>query len=324
MGAIAPMGRSYTTNRMTNPKVIFAGTPDFAVASLKALVDSGVAPIAVLTQPDRPAGRGKRLSASPVKLLAEELGIPVLQPKTLRDASVVAELEALQPDLIVVAAYGLLLPQNVLDIPRAGCLNVHASLLPRWRGAAPIQAVILAGDEKTGVCLMSMEAGLDTGPVYGSDAITINDGETAGELHDRLAKLGGRVLAQHIKDIASGKLEAIAQDDNCATYAGKIETADAAIDWQHSARQIERQVRAFNPVPGAWFMHGDERIKCWRAKSIAGVNAPPGTVVTATKEGIVIACGDGALSIESLQRPGKRAVTAGEFANQIDLAGQRL
>jgi methionyl-tRNA formyltransferase len=309
---------------MTNPKVIFAGTPDFAVASLKALVESCITPIAVLTQPDRPAGRGKRLSASPVKQFAEDLGIPVLQPETLRDASVVAELEAMQPDLMVVAAYGLLLPQNVLDIPRAGCVNVHASLLPRWRGAAPIQAVLLAGDEKTGVCLMSIEAGLDTGPVYSSEAITINDDETAGELHDRLAKLGGRVLAQHVREIVAGELEAIVQDDSRATYAGKIATADAAIDWRRSARDIDRQVRAFNPVPGAWFMHGDERIKCWRAKAVAGVDAPPGTVVAASQEGVVVACGDGALSIESLQRPGKRTITAGEFANQVDLAGQRL
>jgi methionyl-tRNA formyltransferase len=309
---------------MNSLNVIFAGTPDFAVASLTALVESGIPPIAVLTQPDRPAGRGKRLSASPVKRVAEQLGIPLLQPKTLRDASVVAELEAMQPDLIVVAAYGLLLPQNVLQIPRAGCLNVHASLLPRWRGAAPIQAALLAGDKKTGVCLMSMEAGLDTGPVYSSDAITINDGETAGELHDRLARLGGQALARHVKEIAAGKLEAIAQDDSRATYAGKITTADAAIDWRCSAREIERRVRAFNPVPGAWFMHCDERIKCWRAKAVAGVDAPPGTVVAATQAGLVVACGDGALSIESLQRPGKRTVTAGEFANQVNLTGQRL
>ncbi len=309
---------------MNTPNVIFAGTPDFAVASLKALVESGITPIAVLTQPDRPAGRGKRVSASPVKQFAEGLGIPVLQPKTVRDASVIAELEALQPDLMVVAAYGLILPQRVLDIPRAGCVNVHASLLPRWRGAAPIQAALLAGDEETGVCLMSVEAGLDTGPVFSSDAITINAGETAGELHDRLAELGGRVLAQHIKEIAAGKLEAIAQDDSRATYARKITTADAAIDWRRPARHIERQVRAFNPVPGAWFMHGDERIKCWRAKPVAGVDAPPGTVVAATQEGIVVACGEGALSIELLQRPGKRTVTAGEFANQVDLTGQQL
>jgi len=309
---------------MNTPNVIFAGTPDFAVASLTALVESGVTPVAVLTQPDRPAGRGKRLSASPVKQLAEELGIPVLQPKTLRDASVVAELKALQPDLMVVAAYGLILPQDVLDIPRAGCVNVHASLLPRWRGAAPIQAAILAGDEQAGVCLMSIEAGLDSGPVFSSDAITIGETETAGELHDRLAELGGRVLAKHIAEIASGILDAKEQDESLVTYAGKIKTDDAAIDWQRSARGIERQVRAFNPAPGAWFMQGEERIKCWRARQIAGVDAPPGTVVAAGQDGIVVSCGDGALNIESLQRPGKRAVTAGEFANQVNNVGQKL
>ncbi len=309
---------------MNTSKVIFAGTPHFAAASLTALVESGVTPIAILTQPDRPAGRGKHLSASPVKQTAEELGIPVLQPKTLRDESVVAELDALQPDLIVVAAYGLILPQSVLDIPRAGCLNVHASLLPRWRGAAPIQAAILAGDEKTGVCLMSMEAGLDSGPVYSSDTITIGDNETAGELHDRLADLGGRALAKHVNEIISGTLGAVAQDANCATYAGKIKTVDAAIDWQHSALEIARQVRAFNPVPGAWFMNGDERIKCWRAKPVAGIDAPPGTVVASGQEGIVVSCGEGALSLESLQRPGKRAVSAREFANQVDMVGRRL
>ena len=324
MGAIAPMGCSYTTNRMTKPNVIFAGTPDFAVASLRALLESGNAPAAVLTQPDRPAGRGKRLSASPVKQVAKEHDIPVLQPKTLRDASVVAELDALQPDLIVVAAYGLILPQTVLDIPRAGCLNVHASLLPRWRGAAPIQAAILAGDEKTGVSLMAMEAGLDSGPVYSRSTITIGDDESAGELHDRLADLGGQALAKHLDEILSGRLEATPQDATCATYAGKINTSDAAIDWQRPAREIERQARAFNPVPGAWFMLGDERLKIWRATLTAGVDVPPGTIVASGKDGIVVSCGDGALNIELLQRPGKRAVTAGEFANQVELTGLRL
>ena len=289
-----------------------------------ALVDSGVIPIAVLTQPDRRAGRGKRLSKSPVKKVAEKLGIPVLQPQTLRDESVVAELKALQPDLLVVAAYGLILPQDVLDIASADCLNVHASLLPRWRGAAPIQAAILAGDEQAGVCLMSMEAGLDSGPVYSSNALSIGGTETAGELHDRLAKLGGRALAKHIGEIVSGKLEATPQDERHVTYAGKFKSDDAAIDWQRPARQIERQVRAFNPLPGAWFMLGDERIKCWRARPIAGVDAPPGTVVAAGQDGIVVSCGNGALSIESLQRPGKRAVTAGEFADQVDIIGRRL
>ena len=195
---------------MTTPRIIFAGTPDFALASLMALVESGRVPIAVLTQPDRPAGRGKKLTASPVKQYAKQQGIPVMQPVTLRDASVVAELEALRPDLMIVAAYGLILPQNVLDVPVHGCLNVHASVLPRWRGAAPIQAAILAGDPGTGVSLMAMTAGLDCGPVYHIDEISIGSAETAGELHDRLAELGGRSLVAHLDAIVTGDMAATA------------------------------------------------------------------------------------------------------------------
>ena len=215
---------------MTQARVLFAGTPEFALASLRALVDHGVVPIAVLTQPDRPAGRGKRLTQSPVKQFAAEQGIDVLQPKTLRDPAVVEELAALKPDLLVVAAYGLILPQDVLDIPAMGCVNVHASLLPRWRGAAPIQAAILNGDEQTGISLMSMTAGLDCGPVYASDALPIGDDETAGELHDSLAKLGGRLLVRHFDDILDGRLEAVDQDESLAVYAPKIQKEDARID----------------------------------------------------------------------------------------------
>ncbi len=309
---------------MTNPKIIFAGTPEFAVVSLKALVESGVAPIAVMTQPDRPAGRGKRLAPSPVKQFAAEQGIPVLQPLTLRDNAAVAELAALQPDVIIVAAYGLILPQSVLDIPVAACLNVHASLLPRWRGAAPIQAAILAGDEETGVCLMSMTAGLDCGPVYVSEAISIGEHESAGELHDRLATLGATLLTRHLVDVLDHKLVPKPQDEELATYAPKIQSADAELDWQRPAADLERLVRAYDPVPGAWFMLDDARIKCWRAQQAAGVDAPPGTVVAAGLEGIVVSCGDGALRMNSLQRPGKRVVTAGEFAAQVDLVGRRL
>jgi len=309
---------------MANPKVIFAGTPEFAVASLQALLELRVTLCAVLTQPDRPAGRGKCLRESPVKQLAVEQGIPVLQPTTLRDADVVAELQALQADIMVVAAYGLILPQDVLDIPRAGCLNVHASLLPRWRGAAPIQAAILAGEEQTGVCLMSMRAGLDTGPVYVREAIPIGEHETAGELHDRLAGAGAKLLAHYLDDILDGTLEATPQQDALASYAPKISAADAEIDWQQPAADLLRLVRAYNPVPGAWFMLNGERIKCWRARSSTAVEAAPGTVVSTGRDGIVISCGDGALRIESLQRPGKRAVTAGEFSSQVDLAGRQL
>lgn len=309
---------------MKNPKVLFAGTPEFALASLCALVKSGVVPTAVLTQPDRPAGRGKRLTASPVKRYAEKNGIAVMQPATLRDDATVDELRALQPDIMIVAAYGLLLPQAVLDIPRAGCLNVHASLLPRWRGASPISAAILAGDESTGVCLMAMTAGLDCGPVYASEVLRIGANETAGELHDRLAALGAALLTQHIVDVLDGKLEAKEQDESRATYAGKIKKQDAAIDWQRPAEELQRTVRAYNPVPGAYFDLDDMRIKCWQAECIAGVDAPPGTVVAAGRDGIVVSCGNGALRLEVLQRPGKRAIQAREFAAQVDLPGRRL
>ncbi|MDH3352225.1 MAG: methionyl-tRNA formyltransferase [Gammaproteobacteria bacterium] len=309
---------------MTNPKVIFAGTPEFAVASLKALVESGFVPVAVLTQPDRPAGRGKRLTPSPVKEYAIRQHIPVMQPATLRDAEVVAELQALRPDILVVAAYGLILPQEVLDIPPAGCLNVHASLLPRWRGAAPIQAAILAGDVETGVCLMSMEAGLDSGPVYVSEAVSIGEHETAGDLHDRLAGIGAALLARHLGDIIDGALEARQQDHKFASYAPKIKTADAEIDWRRPAVELDRRVRAYNPVPGAWFMLDEVRIKCWKSRCLAGVDAAPGTVVGAGNDGITVSCGEGALLIDSLQRPGRRAVTAGEFSSQVDLVGRVL
>lgn len=307
---------------MTSPRIIFAGTPDFALASLEALVGAGYTPCAVLTQPDRPAGRGKQLTASPVKTFAQAQGIPVLQPATLRDDEPVAALADLKPDVMIVAAYGLILPQAVLDVPRTGCLNVHASLLPRWRGAAPIQAAILAGDPQTGVCLMQMEAGLDTGPVFACEPVDIGERENAGDLLDRLAATGGELLVTHLDDILSG-LEAQPQDEALATYAPKIRPADAQLDWQLDAAQLERMVRAYNPVPGAWFMAGDERTKCWQASRIAG-DAPPGTVLAASPEGVVVACGQGALRLERLQRPGKRVVSAVEYAAQVDLAGRQL
>jgi methionyl-tRNA formyltransferase len=308
---------------MKAPRIIFAGTPEFALASLQALVAAGHEPCAVLTQPDRPAGRGKQLTASPVKSFAVERNIPVLQPATLRDEEQVEALADLKPDIMIVAAYGLILPQAVLDIPRAGCLNVHASLLPRWRGAAPIQAAILAGDEQTGVCLMQMEAGLDTGPVFACKAMEIGEREDAGALHDRLAAAGGALLVKHLDAILDGDLEAQAQDDNGATYAPKIRPADARLDWEQDATELERRVRAYNPVPGAWFMAGEERTKCWEASRIDG-SAAPGTVLAAGPDGIAVACGTAALQLEQLQRPGKRRVTAAEYAAQVDLAGKLL
>jgi methionyl-tRNA formyltransferase len=315
---------------MKNPRVIFAGTPEFALVALSALVDSGVVPVAVLTQPDRPAGRGKRVTASPVKRYAEVHGIAVMQPVTLRDDGVVAQLRALEPDVMIVAAYGLILPQSVLDIPSRGCLNVHASVLPRWRGAAPIQAAILAGDESSGVSLMSMTKGLDCGPVFTAEPLTIAPDETAGSLHDRLAKLGGDLLAANLQDILDEKIVAVAQDESTATYAGKINKADARLDWTLSAVELERRVRAYNPVPGAFcFASVDKdadslRIKCWSARSVAGAADAPGTVISSGPDGIVVACGSGALCLLELQLPGRRRVGAREFADQLDLSGRVL
>jgi methionyl-tRNA formyltransferase len=310
---------------MSDTRVLFAGTPEFALASLQALTDAGIAPVAVLTQPDRPAGRGKRVTASPVKQFALERGIDVLQPTTLKDPEAVEGIAAFDPDVLVVAAYGLILPQAVLDVPAKGCINVHASLLPRWRGAAPIQAAILAGDTETGVSLMAMTAGLDCGPVYVEEAVAIGPEQTAGELHDRLAALGGDLLVRHFDAIVSGALEAVEQDETAATYAGKISRQDARLDWQRPAEELHRQVRAYNPVPGAFFLLDDMPIKCWRAAVAAGAaGSAPGEVLSAGRDGIVVACGSNALRLDRLQRPGKRPVNAGEFAGVVPLAGRRL
>lgn len=310
---------------MSDTRVLFAGTPEFALASLRALTGAGIVPVAVLTQPDRPAGRGKRVTASPVKQFALERGIDVLQPTTLRDAGAVEAIAAFDPDVLVVAAYGLILPPAVLDVPAKGCLNVHASLLPRWRGAAPIQAAILAGDTETGVSLMAMTAGLDCGPVYVEEPVAIGPEETAGELHERLAALGGELLVRHFDAIVNGTLEAVEQDETAATYAGKISKQDARLDWQRPAEELHRRVRAYNPVPGAFFLLDDMPVKCWRARVAAGAaGAAPGEVLSAGRDGIVVACGSDALRLDSLQRPGKRPVTAGEFARVVPLAGRLL
>ncbi len=309
---------------MTDARVLFAGTPEFALASLQALTNAGITPVAALTQPDRPAGRGKRLTASPVKRFALDHGIEVLQPVTLKDPDAVAQIAAFNPDILVVAAYGLILPQNVLDLPPKGCLNVHASLLPRWRGAAPIQAAILAGDAKTGVSLMAMTAGLDCGPVFVEQALAIGEEETAGELQDRLAVLGGEMLVCHFDAIIGGTLDATEQDESLATYAGKINKQDAQLDWQRPAIELHRQVRAYNPVPGAFFLLDDMPVKCWRAKVVAGATGAPGEVLSAGRDGIVIGCGEDALRLNSLQRPGRRPVSAGEFAGSVAMSSRRL
>jgi methionyl-tRNA formyltransferase len=302
---------------MSKPRILFCGTPAFAVASLAALVESDLRPVAVLTQPDRPAGRGKKPSPAPVKSYATAHGIPVMQPETLRGEAIVAQLAVLEPDLMVVAAYGLLLPQAMLDLPRRGCVNVHASLLPRWRGAAPIQAAILAGDATTGISLMHMTAGLDSGPVYARRAIDIGDDETAGDLHDRLAALGAQLLVESLPALLDERLAASPQDESQAAYAPKIQTADAELDWRDSAVRLARKVRAYNPVPGAWFMCAGERVKCWQATPVATAPGPPGTVTTTG--GLVVSCADGGLSLERLQRPGRRPVDGREFAARIGL-----
>jgi methionyl-tRNA formyltransferase len=304
--------------------VLFAGTPEFALASLRALVDSGTKPAAVLTQPDRPAGRGKKLTPGPVKQFAINQGIEVLQPATLRNPEIVSTLKALCPDILVVAAYGLILPQEVLDIPTHGCLNVHASLLPRWRGAAPIQAAILHGDPETGISLMQMTAGLDCGPVYVTEALAIGDDETAGELHDRLADLGGSSLVQHLAAILEGGIEPVEQDESQTVYAPKIDKRDAVIDWRRSAHELRRLVRAYNPVPGAWFDLDGERIKAWQVQLADDVSGAPGKVVSSGRSGFTVACGEGGLHLEIVQRPGKRRVTGEELSSSVDIAGKVL
>ncbi|MEE4145233.1 MAG: methionyl-tRNA formyltransferase [Halieaceae bacterium] len=292
-------------------RVIFAGTPEFAAIHLKALIDSEHTLIAVYTQPDRPAGRGKKLQASPVKRLAEAAGIPVYQPPSLRDAGAQQTLAQLQADLLVVVAYGLILPQAVLDFPRLGCLNVHASLLPRWRGAAPIQRAIEAGDRKTGITIMQMDAGLDTGDMLATASCEIDQQTTAGSLHDRLAELGPPLLLRVLADFEAFRREAKPQDDQLATYAGKILKSEAEIDWRQSATTLDRAIRAFNPFPICFSVLDGERVKIWRARPEgAGCDQLPGTIVRADREGILVSCGDGCLLVQRLQLPGGRELTA--------------
>ncbi|HYN79795.1 MAG TPA: methionyl-tRNA formyltransferase [Lamprocystis sp. (in: g-proteobacteria)] len=307
-------------------RILFAGTPEFAVPCLTALVDAGHEVAAVYTQPDRPAGRGRKLQASPVKQLALAHGIAVQQPESLkRDPAALATLRALGADLLVVVAYGLLLPAGVLEAPRLGCINVHASLLPRWRGAAPIQRALLAGDQDSGVCIMGMEAGLDTGPVYHRIGITLDAQETGGSLHDKLAILGARALREALPGIADGRLTPQPQDARLATYAHKIIKEESEIDWNQSAVAIERLVRAFNPWPVAQTRHHGEPLRVWSAQSLgAATTAAPGTVVGADRTGIAVATGDGVIRITRLQPPGKRPMGAADFLNARTMDGLRL
>jgi methionyl-tRNA formyltransferase len=297
-------------------RIVFAGTPEFAVPSLRAAAERHEV-VAVYTQPDRPAGRGRDLRPSPVKLEAVRRGIPVLQPDTLRSALSRDALRALQPDLLVVVAYGLILPQAILDIPRYGGWNVHASLLPRWRGAAPIQRAIEAGDRETGVCLMQMEKGLDTGPVLLVQRIAIGDTETGGQLHDRLAALGAQTLSDGLGLLRAG-LKPVAKPQAAAgvTYAHKFDKAEARLDWSRPASELARKVRAFNPWPMAETTLAGERVRVHAAVAIPrDVAAAPGTVLLASRDGIDVACAEGALRIGVLQRDGGKAVTAADFLN---------
>ena len=297
-------------------RIVFAGTPEFAVPSLVAAAQRNEV-VAVYTQPDRPAGRGRALTPSPVKLEALKRGLPVLQPESLKTELARDALRALQPDLMVVVAYGLLLPQSILDIPRYGCWNVHASLLPRWRGAAPIQRAIEAGDTMTGACLMQMEKGLDTGPVLLHQSIDIAPDETAGQLHDRLAQLGAQTLADGLGLLRAG-MRAVPQPqpEEGATYARKLEKSEARLDWSQPAEVLARKVRAFDPWPIAEGEVAGESVRVHRAHAVEGdASATPGTVLRATRDGIDIACGEGALRLQSLQRAGGRAITAADYLN---------
>ncbi|HEY9035847.1 MAG TPA: methionyl-tRNA formyltransferase [Pseudomonadales bacterium] len=307
-------------------RIVFAGTPDIAAACLAALLADRASVIAAYTQPDRPAGRGKKLQASAVKQLALRHGIPVLQPINFRDDADVDALAALQPDLMIVVAYGLLLPQRVLDIPRLGCINVHASLLPRWRGAAPIERAIEAGDRETGITTMQMDAGLDTGPMLHIASCPIHDDDTGSSLRERLTTLGATTLISTVHALQNGSLHATPQPDEGISYARKLHRDEACIDWHQPATVIARRIRAFNAANPCWTTLGEQRIKLWRAHAEAGQGIP-GTVVRAESSGIRVACAEGVLCLDELQMPGARALPAGDILNghkTLFVSGTRL
>ncbi|WP_068828796.1 methionyl-tRNA formyltransferase [Pseudomonas sp. BMS12] len=295
-------------------RIVFAGTPEFAAQHLQALLDAGRQVVAVYTQPDRPAGRGQKLMPSPVKQLALQHGLPVYQPQTLRDPAAQAELAALQPDLMVVVAYGLILPQVVLDAPRLGCINSHASLLPRWRGAAPIQRAVEAGDASSGVTVMQMEAGLDTGPMLLKVTTTISAEDTGGSLHDRLATLGSAAVVEAVGKLAAGELHGEVQDDSLATYAHKLNKDEARLDWSRPAIELERLVRAFNPWPICHSSLNGDALKVHAAQLGEG-SGQPGTILAADKTGLTVACGQGALRLTRLQLPGGKPLSFTDLYN---------
>jgi len=312
-------------------RIIFAGTPAFSVPCLQALATAGHEIPAVYTQPDRPAGRGRKLSPSPVKEAAQALGLPVLQPATLKDQAAVAELHGLGADLMVVVAYGLLLPPGVLEAPRLGCINVHASVLPRWRGAAPIQRAILAGDPESGVTIMRMEAGLDTGPMYLVRRLLLDPRETGGSLSEKLATLGAEALLAALPGIAAGSLVPQPQNDGLANYAHKLAKAEAEVDWSRPAVEIDRLIRAFDPWPVAQTQLEGTSLRLWASEVADGEpQAPPGPgprpgqILQAGKRGIEVATGSGVLRLTRLQPPGKKPMSAAEFLNARHLDGAFL
>jgi methionyl-tRNA formyltransferase len=294
-------------------KIIFAGTPDFSAAALAALLAHGYNVVAVLTQPDRPAGRGMQLNASAVKQLALLHHLPVWQPLTLKTDEIQQQLAELQADLMIVAAYGLILPKAVLAIPRLGCLNIHASLLPRWRGAAPIQRAMLAGDAETGITIMQMDEGLDTGAMLLKKVCPIAANDTAATLHDRLAELGAESILEALAKLEAKQLLAVAQNNEFATYASKLVKSEARIDWTKSAQEIERAIRAYNPFPVAFAEMNSTAIKIWQASVVENISGVPGTIIQADKERLAVACGAGGLSLEMLQRPGGKALPHSQF-----------
>lgn len=309
------------------PSIVFAGTPEFAVPALERLVQSGHRPTAVYTQPDRPAGRGRQPRPGAVKTAALRHGLMVHQPESFKSEESRARLAALKPDLMIVIAYGLILPQTVLDIPRFGCWNIHASLLPRWRGAAPIQRAIEAGDSHTGVCIMQMEAGLDTGPVLHSLETEIDPADTGGSLHDRLAELGADALLQVLEQATRGAMpEARSQDDSKALYADKLSKDEARLDWSLPAIDLERQIRAFNPWPVSWTILSGKRLRVWAGEvASATSHQAPGTIISADRSGIAVSTGAQTLLITQVQAEGGRRMSSAEFLNAAAIsAGQKL
>ena len=310
-------------NQISPLRVLFAGTPEFALPPLQALIDEACDIVAVLTQPDRPAGRGKQLRASPVKQLALENKLEVLQPESLKDPEWQEKLAGLQPDLMVVVAYGLMIPDPLLTLPRFGCWNIHASLLPRWRGAAPIQRAIEAGDDQTGVCIMHIEATLDTGPVYKCLTTAIGALDTAGSLHDRLANLGARALRDCIKLLIRGELPpAVPQDDSQAIYASKLSKAEAELDWNQAAEVLQRKVRAFDPWPVAWCELDGQRLRIWKAEVVGDVTDCNPGVVLSDRQSLIIGTAEKSLKILELQRAGGLRMTAEQFLHAYRPGGQ--